>query len=307
MSSVPLPPVDSQPDGEPRLDPMRTWLVNGERKVDRRRRFGIHGRARGMLVVDEPQNGDAGRWHGLTSSLTRHTVRGGLSELKPEEQRVISLAYLQGRTNQEIADELGVSLTTARRRLWTALKRLEDYIAGVGVWLTALLVAAGAFLLTRVTRLVNSVNALAASPDKAERLAAAVSAGAVTVAALGIIAFAPDTLAPNKVHMTPGLPTTTTEAKFVVQPADSQASPQAAPLTTLTIGPTAVVAPLKTKTQKDSNGQPETGSSSSGNQGANGCHGNPTGAPAPTPVRSHGNGPPVNPPGKGGCKALGGG
>jgi hypothetical protein len=303
VSSVPLPPVESQPDGEPRLDPMRTWLVNGERKVDRRRRFGIHGRARGMLVVDQPQNGDVGRWHGLTSSLTRHTVRGGLSELKPEEQRVISLAYLQGRTNQEIADELGVSVTTARRRLWTALKRLEDYIAGVGVWLTALLLAAGAFLLTRVTRLVHSVNALAASPDKAERLAAAVSAGVVTAAALGVIAFAPDAVAPSKVHMNAGLPANSTDAKFVMPPDASQA----APLTTLTIGPTELLAPVKTKPQKESNGQPQTGSSPAGNHGANGCHGNPTGAPAPTPVRSHGNGPPVNPPGKGGCPALGGG
>src|SRR6185312_10797431 len=157
-----------------------------------------------MLVVDKPENGDAGRWQGLTSSLQRHTVRGGLSELKPEEQRVISLAYLEGRTNREIADELGVSVTTARRRLWAALKRLEDYIAGVGVWLTALMLAAGAFVFTRAARLVHSVNALAASPDKTERLAAAVTAGAVTAAAVGIIALAPDAVAPNQVHVNPG-------------------------------------------------------------------------------------------------------
>jgi len=257
-----------------------------------------------MLVVDKPENGDAGRWQGLTSSLQRHTVRGGLSELKPEEQRVISLAYLEGRTNREIADELGVSVTTARRRMWVALKRLEDYILGVGVWLTALVVAAGAFLLTRVTRLVHSVNALAASPDKAERVVAAATAGAVTAAAIGIIAFAPDTGAtPNRVHLSPGLPTTSTEAKLIVQPAGSQSAPLAA----LTNAPAQLLVVVDTKTKKViGGGQPETQAPGT-NHGANGCHGNPTGAPAPTPVRSHGSGPPVNAPGKGGCKALGGG
>jgi len=303
VSSVPLPPVVPQPDGEPRLDPMRSWLVGGDRKVDPRRRFGGHGRARGMLVVDKPENGDAGRWQGLTSSLQRHTVRGGLSELKPEEQRVISLAYLEGRTNREIADELGVSVTTARRRMWFALKRLEDYILGVGVWLTAFVLAAGAFLLTRVTRLVHSVNAAAASPDKVERVVAAATAGAVTAAAIGIIAFAPDTVAPSKVHLSPGLPVTSAEAKLIVQPSGSESGP----LATFT-NATSLLG-LVGDSQNGNvtgGGQPETQGATT-NNGANGCHGNPTGAPATTPVRSHGSGAAVDPPGKGGCKALGGG
>jgi len=294
VSSIPLPPVEPQPDGEARIDPMRTWLVQGASKVDRRRRFGGHGRARGMLVVDHPENGDAGRWQGLTSSLQRHTVRGGLSELKPEEQRVISLAYLEGRTNREIADELGVSVTTARRRLWAALKRLEDYIAGVGVWLTALFLAAGAFLLTRATRLVNSVNALAAAPEKADRLAATVTAGVVAVAVIGIVAFAPDAVS---------------QAKAPVRPAStSPANPQpivtvqtTGPTTTLADGPTHLLVSFETKAQKVT-----AGDASKANHGTNGCHGNPTGAPAPAPIRSHGGGTPVNPPGLGGCKALGG-
>jgi len=280
---------------------MRSWLVRGDRKVDPRRRFGGHGRARGMLVVDKPENGDAGRWQGLTSSLQRHTVRGGLSELKPEEQRVISLAYLEGRTNREIADELGVSVTTARRRLWTALKRLEDYILGVGVWLTALVLAAGAFLFTRITRLVNSVNALASSPDKTERLAATLSAGAVTAAALGIVAFAPDAVAPGQAPVVSGSPSTTAQAATLVAQTDSQASP----ITTLTNGPTQVLVVLGAKTHKLATELESTAPKT--NNGANGCHSNPTGAPATTPVRSHGNGSPVNPPGQGGCPALGGG
>jgi len=277
---------------------MRTWLVKGASKVDRRRRFGGHGRARGMLVVDHPENGDAGRWQGLTSSLQRHTVRGGFSELKPEEQRVISLAYLEGRTNREIADELGVSVTTARRRLWAALKRLEDYIAGVGVWLTALFLAAGAFLLTRATRLVNSVNALAAAPEKAERLAATATAGVVAVAAIGIVAFAPDAVSQGKTPVQRASKSPAAAQAIVTVQA---AGFSAAPTTTLADGPTHLLVSFETKAQKVT-----AGDASRTNHGANGCHGNPTGAPAPAPIRSHGGGTPVNPPGLGGCKALGG-
>src|SRR5260370_15934754 len=114
---------------------MRSWLARGVQLVDRRRRSGSHGRAREMLVAEQPatQNGSE-RWQALAAALHRHTVRGGLSELGPDQRRVITLAYLEGRTNREIAAMLGVSVTTVRRRLWIALGLLEAYLGPTGGW-----------------------------------------------------------------------------------------------------------------------------------------------------------------------------
>jgi len=175
------------------LDAMRSWLVSGVQFVDPRRRFGSHGRARELLVAD-PQVDPAAsrRWQGLAAALHRHTVRGGLSELRPDERQVITLAYLEGRTNREIAALLGVSVTTVQRRLLFALGRLEAYIGRTGVWLSALLLVAAAYAIRPLTHSVRLVNAAAASPERAQKLAATLTAGAVSAAALGMVAFTSD-------------------------------------------------------------------------------------------------------------------
>src|SRR5260370_2749882 len=117
------------------LDAMRSWLAHGVQLVDRRRRFGSHGRAREMLVSDQTasQNGSE-RWQALAAALHRHTVRGGLSELGPEHRPLITLAYLQGRPNREIAAMLGVSGPTVRRRLGVARGLLDAHICRTGDW-----------------------------------------------------------------------------------------------------------------------------------------------------------------------------
>src|SRR6266699_772565 len=156
------------------LDAMRSWLVSGVHFVDPRRRFGSHGRARELLVAaDRPVSQNASeRWQGLAAALHRHTVRSGLSELRPDERHVITLAYLEGRTNREIATLLGGSVTTVQRRLLYALGRLEAYIGRTGVWLSALLLVAAAYAIRPLTHGVRLVNAAAASPERAQKLAA---------------------------------------------------------------------------------------------------------------------------------------
>src|SRR5437773_5257131 len=103
--------VDSG-NGHDALDSVRSWLASGAQMVDRRRRFGDHGRTRKLLLVDPSARPNASeRWHSTTSALQRHTVGGALSELEPEHRRVITLAYLEGQTNRQIAATLGVSVT----------------------------------------------------------------------------------------------------------------------------------------------------------------------------------------------------
>lgn len=262
---------------------MRSWLASGAQVVDRRRRFGRHDRTRKLLVVDpQARPASAEGWHSTTAALQRHTVSGALNELEPEHRRVITLAYLEGHTNSQIAAALGVSVTTAKRRLIKALEKLEIYISAAGAWLAAVLIFVGA----RVAR----VNA---SPE-AQRVVSTVTVGALAAAAVGVITFLPDTGPRTPRPATPVVAAPVAIAPLVLAPGhDNTIQGQTA----------AVVGPGKSK-DAGKHLEAESQSAGAAGHGANGCHGNPTGAPG---VPGHPNGhlgPPVNPPGKGGCPTL---
>lgn len=270
---------------------MRSWLTSGAQVVDRRRRFGRHDRTRKLLVVD-PQARPASTegWQSTTAALQRHTVSGALNELEPEHRRVIRLAYLEGHTNSQIAAALGVSVTTAKRRLITALERLEIYISAAGAWLAAVLIFVGA----RVAR----VNA----SSEVQRVASTVTVGALAAAAVGVVTFMPDTAprAPRPAAPVAAAPVAVAPisvAPFVLAPSVN---------TTLQSKTMTVADPGKSKdTEKHLNASAEVAPTAApASHDANGCHGNPTGAPG-TPGHPNGHlGPPVDPPGKGGCKRL---
>jgi len=242
-------PVDViQPDGGPEtdgseayglasdpfgLDAMRSWLVIGVQFVDPRRRFGSHGRARELLVADPQGSQDTShRWQGLAAALHRHTVRGGLSELRPDERHVITLAYLEGRTNREIAALLGVSVTTVQRRLLFALGRLEAYIGRTGVWLSAFILMAAAYAIRPVAHVGRLANVAAASPDRAQKLASALTAGAMSAAVLGVVAFTSDSSMLSKAPHSTTVPSVAqTNAAFpaIVSIGSQLSPPESAP------------------------------------------------------------------------------
>ena len=281
------------------LDAMRSWLAHGVRLVDRRRRFGSHGRAREMLVAEQPatQNGSE-RWQALAAALHRHTVRGGLSELGPEQRRVITLAYLEGRTNREIAAMLGVSVTTVRRRLWIALGLLEAYIGRTGVWLSALILVAATSALRPATRMGQWVTTAGGSTDRIQRVASTLTAGAMSAAVLGVVAFTSDS-ATSRNSARAATAQSVQQTRFAVPNVASIDSQTTQPSS---LQPNIVVA---------STTSPATVPGSEGTTPAgvrhhdNGCDGNPTSAPPPVPVRSHGTGSPVTHPDAGGCRSSG--
>lgn len=279
------------------IDAMRSWLVHGVKMVDRRRRFGSHGRARELLVADQPAtpNGSE-RWQALAAALHRHTVRGGLSELGADQRRVITLAYLEGRTNREIAAMLGVSVTTVRRRLWIALGLLEAYIGRTGVWLSALILVAATSALRPATRVGHWVTAAAGSTDKAQRVAATLTAGAMSAAVLGIVAFTSDSTPPPKAPRaaTTQAVTHTAIAAPTVASIESQTLPPASVQPNIVTD--ATTAPAKVPV-------PDGASPAGDRDHNNGCGGNPTSAPPPVPVRSDGTGAPVTHPDAGGCRS----
>ena len=269
--------------GPDALDSVRSWLANGAQMVDRRRRFGGHGKTRKLLVVDPAARPNASeRWHSTTSALQRHTVSGAMSELEPEHRRVITLAYLEGQTNRQIAATLGVSVTTARRRLWAALERLEMYVSAAGAWLAALLIGFSVYVLSRLAKVTESA-------DTTQRVAATVTVGVLAAAVVGVITVIPSTgsprLASPKAAVTstiPGFQVTFPAANITVPAGVEQAPGQEV------FGSAKKNADLA-----------EPASLS------NGCHGNLTGAPPFLPVAGRGfhpTGPPVHPP-VGGCKS----
>jgi RNA polymerase sigma factor (sigma-70 family) len=283
------------PQSHARMDAIRSWLATGMHTfaIDPRRRRGRHGRARQLLADDQPRSSTSGTWQSLASALDRHTVRSGMSELSQDERKVITLAYLEGRSNREIAAILGVSVSTVRRRLWAALKRLDAYISRTGAWLSALLVFSAAWVLSRLTR-------LAGSGDWTQKLVSTVAVTA-TVAAVGLAAVSPDSVHPGR------SPATTPPQAGVAGPALGVVI--VVPELTLNLGPAQkasivtvslsnrVVRPvLSVQPLPVTDTPPQL-------PGTRGCHSNPTSAAPPVPVGWHSGGSPVSHPAEGGCHA----
>ena len=247
--------------------------------VDPRRRFGRHGGARRLLSVDgdvPAENG--GAWGGLVSALQRHTVHGELAQLAREDRQILSLAYLSGHTNREIAAMLQVSVSTVRRRLSVALARLDESMRKAGLWISALLLGA----LGLYERISHTARTLRPST------VAVVAAGTITAVTLGAASLGPagtqNAQASSQAH---------TAQPVLVLPLLGGSLPAISTQTQTTV---ADVTTASSKGKPAHAGQDEVGPAQ-----IYGCHGNPTDAPPLTPVRSHGNGSPVNPPRKGGC------
>jgi sigma-70-like protein len=291
-------PADDAGSMEPevgggRVNAMRSWLVSGVHLfvVDPRRRFGSHVRTRELLVVERPASHEASeRWQTLAAALHRHTVRDGLARLSAKERRIITLAYLEGHTNREIAAMLGVSVSTVRRRLWVALEHLDTYLRRSGAWLAALLLGALAYANAQAARTGRWAGSGPVT-ERAQLVAAAVAVGAIGAAAAGLVvlsgptvhgAQSPVEIKPPVAHVTALLPT------FTGGPSAMGGSLQ--PIG-LAAGLTATGSAVHKVSLVSSNG----------------CHGNPTSSPPTMPVGSPGHHPlgaPVTHPSAGGCIAA---
>ena len=58
-------------------------------------------------------------------ALRRAEVRGALEDLSAEQHKVLDLAYFGGRTQVQIAEELGIPLGTVKTRTLAALRKLR--------------------------------------------------------------------------------------------------------------------------------------------------------------------------------------
>ena len=294
-------PEEELPGDHGRLDAMRSWLANGNHVfgVDPRRRLGHHGHAKHLLADDlRTHRGSAGEWQALASALDRHTIRGGMAELSPEERRVVTLAYLEGRTNREIAAILGVSVSTVRRRLWVALKRLDAYVSRTRTWLSAIVLLGAGYLVAQAHRLDRF-----AATDWPQKVASTVAISAVAAAAVVLTAVVPDSAGPTS------SPAPASAPMFAAAP--SVGLPQS---TALLSEPDSVQTSSLRTADRPAGGDPAVAvhppapastainPPSTGSQPNPGCHGNPTSAAPPVPVGRHAHGSPVTHPSAGGCQ-----
>ena len=266
---------------------MRTWLRTGARGfvVDPRRRLGKHGGARKMLAADgENGSGRTGGWQGLVAALQRHTVHGELAQLSNDDRHILSLAYLSGHTNREIAAMMQVSVRTVSRRLSSALARFEESLRKTGVWIVSALL----FALAGYERLASFLR-----HNRWSSTAALVAAGTAATVAVTLV-VAPPAMSGAK---------------------PSTGSPQVHSLRLLPPGeqPSAVVVsnlPLNLsviQTIEKAIGSLKQDVPDPVVTATRICHGNPTSAAPPTPVGPRGTGPhrpPVTLPGPGGCGHL---
>jgi RNA polymerase sigma-70 factor (ECF subfamily) len=115
----------------PRFDPARgsamAWVMTiaHRRAVDRVRREQAQSdvRTRAAAVHDVPQDDVAAA---VEHSLEAALVRRALETLSGPQREAIELAYVGGRTHQEVSTQLGVPLGTAKTRIRDGLIRLRD-------------------------------------------------------------------------------------------------------------------------------------------------------------------------------------
>ena len=294
-------PEEEHHDDHGRLDAVRSWLASGNHifGVDPRRRRGHHGHAKQLLADDHRASQDApGEWQALASALDRHTVRGGMTELSPEERSVITLAYLEGRSNREIASIMGLSVSTVRRRLWIALKRLDAYISRTGTWLSALMLLGVGYAIARFHKLERAANA-----DWTHKVASTVAVATVTAVTIGLTAVTPDSRG-STVASTPAPAPMIAASPGVGLPASPALLSSLDSAHTSTMLPadrsTGAGGAVRVKPRPPAN---ETQPVTRSHHPNRGCHGNPTSAPPPVPVGRHANGSPVTHPSAGGCRA----
>jgi RNA polymerase sigma-70 factor (ECF subfamily) len=115
-----------------RLDSSRGQVGSLLMTIVHRRSIDILRSQRGMSVRIQPLEPDtvdaaaSDVLDAVSDALTFEAVREALQSLPPEQRRVIELAYFEGMTQGEIAEETSVPLGTVKSRLRLALTRLRS-------------------------------------------------------------------------------------------------------------------------------------------------------------------------------------
>ncbi|GAC1343246.1 MAG: sigma-70 family RNA polymerase sigma factor [Ktedonobacteraceae bacterium] len=121
----------------PQAGAVRSWLLSilRHRTIDYlralRRRSSLQ-EVRWEQVEEEEQPLLPDAWDEAWRSILRSQVRIALTQIPLEQRRVIALAYFQGWTQPEIAQEYGIPLGTVKTRMRLGLLNLKQVIDQMG-------------------------------------------------------------------------------------------------------------------------------------------------------------------------------
>jgi DNA-binding CsgD family transcriptional regulator len=109
----------------------RSWLMTGIRQgpIYRRRVRGAHKGLKRMLVEGMGEGVDPhGSWRGFSGAMVRQAVGEAVGSLPPRQRQLIKLAYFSDLSNREIAQGLGITLSSVERGLRQAIARISEQV-----------------------------------------------------------------------------------------------------------------------------------------------------------------------------------
>jgi DNA-binding CsgD family transcriptional regulator len=109
----------------------RQWLVTGLRRepTGRRRVQGAHKDLKRLLVEDINGGGDRTHsWKSFSDAMARQAVEEAVASLPPRQKQLLKLAYFSDLSNREIAQGLGITLSSVERGLRQAIARVSAYV-----------------------------------------------------------------------------------------------------------------------------------------------------------------------------------
>lgn len=120
------------------LGTARTWVLSvvqnaglDKLRADATRRR-TREKAEDETTRSQPCEAFAEAWRGVL----REELLRALSVLPPEQSEVLTLAYLRGRTHQDISGHLGIPVGTVKGRPRLGLKKLRDHFGSRGTAVT---------------------------------------------------------------------------------------------------------------------------------------------------------------------------
>ena len=124
-------PVSESPVPTAASSSWRTWLMTGIRQgpIYRRRVRGAHKGLKRMLVEGMGEGVDPhGSWRGFSGAMVRQAVGEAVGSLPPRQRQLIKLAYFSDLSNREIAQGLGITLSSVERGLRQAIARISEHV-----------------------------------------------------------------------------------------------------------------------------------------------------------------------------------
>src|SRR5882762_1108987 len=112
-------------------DSWRNWLMTGIRQepIFRRRVRGAHKGLKRMLVEGMADGGEKSHtWKRFSGAMVRQAVDEAVSSLPPRQKQLLKLAYFSDLSNREIAQGLGITLSSVERGLRDAIARVSEYV-----------------------------------------------------------------------------------------------------------------------------------------------------------------------------------